>query len=127
MAAARSPTACAGRSAGAERAAAHARQAGACAIAGCTSWPAALCSHATGRGGAMARRRLIALATALSLTACGGGGGGGGNGSGGPGGGGTIGPGGAGPGGALTASDTSVNAARVADLNALRGQCGGTA
>jgi hypothetical protein len=73
----------------------------------------------------MARRCLIVLATAWSLSACGGGGGG--NGNGGPGGGGTVGPGGAGPGGALTASDTSVNAARVADLNALRTQCGGIA
>ncbi len=72
----------------------------------------------------MARCCLIMLATALTLAGCGGGGGGGssGNGTAPP-----VPPGGAGPGGSLTASDTSVNAARVADLNALRGQCGGTA
>jgi hypothetical protein len=72
----------------------------------------------------MARRCLLMLATMLILPACGGGGGGS------PaagGGGGHVPTGGAGPGGGLTASDTSVNAARVADLNALRQQCGGTA
>jgi hypothetical protein len=74
----------------------------------------------------MARPCLIIVVTsALMLSACGGGGGGGSGGN--PGSGGTVGPGGAGPGGALTSSDTSVNAARVADLNALRGQCGGIA
>jgi len=71
----------------------------------------------------MARGCLMVLATALTLSACGGGGGG-------PSGGVSstpVPPGGPGPGGGLSAMDTSVNTARVADLNALRAQCGGTA
>lgn len=70
----------------------------------------------------MARRCLIVLATALTLSACGGGGGGAATGSGTP-----VPPGGAGPGGSLTAEDNAVNAARLSDLNGLRAQCGGTA
>jgi hypothetical protein len=75
----------------------------------------------------MARRGLIVLTTALTLSACGGvsdGNGANGTGSGNPIGGGA---GGGGPGAGSTADDISVNAARVADLNGLRAQCGGTA